>query len=180
MPLAFVSKVLWSQQAVLRLSCPVPRAHVFDKLSRANGARVRWPAGSTSSPGRLGPMPEGPRCPTAFPGVLCFGPRTRVVDQLSRATCACILRDAVSTSCPGQLGPRSEDLRCRPAVQRDSGPGLSACGVKHPFRASRARVRGTAWSTSCPGIFEAWWEGPQGQPVFLGHSSPCPRARGFD
>ena len=56
-----------SRRAAVSKGCPgrlvlCPRASGVEQQSRATRARVRGPLGSTSGPGLLGPMPEGPRC----------------------------------------------------------------------------------------------------------------------
>ena len=105
-------------------SVPYPRARGVDQLSRATGARVQGPTGSTSLPGLLRPGPECPRCPLAvrgvghgsksprggpaLPGASGTSLRTCVVGQLSRSTQVLFRVPEVSTICPWQLGPMSE------------------------------------------------------------------------
>ena len=109
---------------------PVLITRGVENLSRLSLASVRGPPMSTSSPGRLALVSEGPRCPPALPG-----------DSRSRQW------PALSTSSPGRLGPMPEVLRAQPDVPGDLGPCSSACGVEELSRATRARVRWPAQST---------------------------------
>ena len=103
-------------------------------MCRAPRAHVPGPAGSTSSPGCLRPLSDGPRCPPALPGISGVVPRARRVYQLSQATCSRLRYPAGSTNTPGRLTLVSEGPRCPPAVPGDSRSG-----------------RWPSLSTSCPG-----------------------------
>ena len=104
-----------------------------DQLSLMTHARVRGPAGSTSSPGRPGLVPEVPCSPPALPGDLGPCPWAHGIDQLSRATQARVQAPAVSTPSPGRCGLSSE-----------------ACGVDHMSRKTCDRVRSPTVSSGFP------------------------------
>ena len=139
------------------------RACGFDKLSRATRDRVRGPAGSTSSLGRLELGSEGPLFRLALPGGSGPFPRARGFEQLS-----------------GQLRPTSLDLRCRPAAPGDSGQGPRSCTVDEHSWATCTRVRGPAGSTSTPGRLALRSERPRDRPDLLGYSGPGPMAHKID
>ena len=109
-----------------------PSAHVFDQHSRANRARVQWPAVSTIYPGDSGPCP-----------------RARGFDQLSRATWVWGQRHAVSTRCPRCLGPSSEILRCRQAVPATWAHVLGPEWWTSMYQGTRASARGPTVSNRC-------------------------------
>ena len=136
--------------AVSADSGPCPMSRWVDQLSRATCALVRMTAVSTRRPGRVGPLPEGPRGGPALPGNRDC---TRGLVGMSR--------------CHGRLGLVSEVPRGRPDVPGNSVPGPRACGVdqlswapgpspkalgvNQLSPANRAHAQGPAWSTSCPG-----------------------------
>ena len=156
---------------------PGPRARRVDQLSRATGARIRSPSGSTRCPKRLRPGSEGPRGRPAVLGVSGLAPQT-----------------SGSTSHSGPLALESEGPRVRPAIPGDSGPGPKAVGFDQLSRETRVLFRGPAvdqlsrttrahdqpptGSTSCPGGLGPLPNGQRGPPAFLGDSGLRPRARG--
>ena len=137
----------------------------FEQLSRATRARARGPVGSTSCPGRLGPVSEGHQDLPDVPSDLRSGPFTRCrgVDQLSRVTWAWVLGPVLSTSCPERLGRVNEGPRGEAAVP-----------------ATCALVRGPTESKSPPGRLGPMTEIPRGRPAVLGVSVPCLMAYGVD
>ena len=144
---------------------PRPKAHGVDQQSRENRARLRGPAGSTSSPGSIGPGPLGPWFRPALPGDSGQGLSACRVNQLSHVTWARVRGPAESTSCPGGLGPLSMGPQCQPAAPGDSG----TC--------PRAAV-----SSSCPGrrMLGPGCGVPGGRPALLGDSGLGLKSRGFD
>ena len=151
---------------------------------RAQG--LQGPAQTTSCPGRLGPMSEGPR-----------------VDQLSWATRAGVRGPVGSTRCPGLLGLLSEVPRVPSALPGDSsmvrgttgststpgrialctralglvpgklGPCPRACGVDQLSQMTRALVRGHMGSTSCPWRLGPMSQVPRYRPAVPGKFGPC-------
>lgn len=134
--------------AVPGLSGPCPRARGFEHLYRVICARVRSPAGSTSCPGGLALVSEGPR---GLPAIT--------------ATRALVRAPAGLINCPGCIGPVSECARCRPRSREtrdlvrwsawstrhsgDSGPCLRLHGFnQHPE--PLWTVLGAAVLNSCP------------------------------
>ena len=92
----------------------MPEAPQFNQMSRASPARLRGPAGWTSSPG---PLALAFKCwwgRPAVPGDSGPGPRARRVDHLSRVTRARVRVPAVLTSSPGSLGTWLEGPRVDP------------------------------------------------------------------
>ena len=132
-------------------------ARVFEKQSQATLELVRCLAGSTISPGRLGPGSEGLCCRPAFPG------------DSARVT-----GPAVSTNCAGRLGPVSHGLRYQPAVPGNSGLCPRALGIELLCRRTRARVRGPAGSTSSPGSLGPMPEVLRAQPDVPGDLGRVP------
>ncbi|XP_020946894.1 collagen alpha-2(I) chain-like [Sus scrofa] len=181
-------------------------AHGVDQLSWVTLARVRRPSGSTSSPGRLFPVSEAPRCGQTipvFPGDSCPGPRARGFDQLSRVTCDMVgdprvdqpfqttqaraRYPTVSTSiqgdsgpCPRGLQPGSEGLRSGPALPGHSRLRPKACGFDLLSQGNRGQVRGPEGSTSCPRGLGPVPDFQQGRSAFPDASRMCPSARGED
>ena len=111
-----------------------------DSGSQVTRVQVPCPAGSTRSPGRLGPVPEAPRRLPDVPGDSGPAPSTCWFEQLSPATRNCVLGRAGFTSCPGRLGAGSEGPRGRQAVSGESGPCPRASRVHQLSQATRARV----------------------------------------
>ena len=107
--------------------------------------------GSTSPPGHIVLVSEGPRVRPAVPGDSGPGTRAHRVDRPSRANRARVRGPVGSTSCSGELGPGSEELRSRPAFPRDTGPFPRACVVDQLSRETRDLVGRPAVSTSLPG-----------------------------
>ena len=138
-------------------------ARVFEKQSQATLELVRCLAGSTISPGRLGPGSEGLCCRPAFPG------------DSARVT-----GPAVSTNCAGRLGPVSHGLRYQPAVPGNSGLCPRALGIELLCRRTRAHVRGPAGSTSSPGSLGPMPEVLRAQPDVPGDLGPCSSACGVE
>ena len=120
-------------------------------MSWVTRARVRGPLVSSSCPGRLGPVSNGPRCRSAVPGDSGPCPRSRGVDQLSLMTRTSVRVLEVSTSSPRLLTIQSEGLRGRPAVLDDSRLGQIFRDVDQLSQTIRDRVRGPAGLTRCPG-----------------------------
>ena len=81
-------------------SRPSLRAHGIDEPSRVTRACDRDSAGSTSSPGRFGPMSEVPQGRPAVTGDLGPTPSARGVDPLPRAARAWFGVSSGSRSCP--------------------------------------------------------------------------------
>ena len=133
---AFVlgSNCPWGRPAVLDDRCSGPRAHGVDEPSLVTQARVRWPAGWTSSPGRLALGSEGPQFRPALQGDSCSGPRVHGIDQLSRA-----------------IGLWPDGLQARPAVPEDSRPPPIACRLYHMSHGTWGPVPVPALSNSSPG-----------------------------
>ena len=122
--------------------------------------------GSPSSPGRLRPVPEGPRCPPAVPGASDgargFGcrtaapgdsrmcPRAPGVNQRSRASQARLAGSRGRSPIPGDSGrcPRARRVHyiSRPTRVLVQGPAVDPLS-----RATRAHARGHAGATRCPG-----------------------------
>ena len=111
---------------------PSPRAPKVHQISWPTHARVRWPAWSICSPGRLGSVNEAPPCIPVFPGISGTVPRAHAVEHLSWVTRSW-----------------SEGLWCQPAEPNNSGLGPRDRNVDQLSRATKAGVRGTAGSTSC-------------------------------
>ena len=132
-PLGPGSEQPCGRPAVLADSVQCLSSHVVDHLSRLNLPRVRaavWstccPSSlrpqdrgserSTSCPGRIDPMSEGPRCRPAVPADSVLGPRGHGVDQLSRPSLSRFQAAAGLTCSPGQKGPRDHgvagSMRC--------------------------------------------------------------------
>ena len=118
---------------------------------------------STSSPGRLRPVSEGPRCRPALLGDSRWGPRSRGVDQMSRASQAIVPGPAWSTSSPGRLELGSEVPQGSPAFPGDSRSG-----------------RWPTLSTSSPGRLGPMPEGLQARPDVPADLGPCSSACGVD
>ena len=103
--LGTVSEVPRCRPAVLDDSRPCPSSQGVHQLSRTPHDPVRGPVGSpaglddsllclnshgtTSCPGQLAPISEGPRVRSAVPGDLGPGPSSRSIDQLSRRSGPC-------------------------------------------------------------------------------------------
>ena len=179
-------------------SCPGPRAHMVDQMSRATRAQVRGPAGSTNNPARLGSYSEGSRGGPTVPGDLGPCPTARGVDQLSWVTLDHARGAAGSNSCFGRLA-LGQATRGRPTLQGDSGSGPRGLGVDQVSlvtlalvqgpegwtsnpQATRASFRRTLGSTSGPGLFGPVPEGRlcQQVPRATRFGSECPRCRPGD
>ena len=165
-------------------------------MSFATRARGQGPAGSTSCPGPLRPVPECLRCRPTLPSNLSSGPRahgrpavpgilgpcpmSHCVYQVSRAIQVQVGGTTVLTSCPGSLGPGSEGPCVRQALPGKSRSGPMSHGVDQLSGATWARVPGPAGSTSCHGRLRPGSEGLQGRPAILRDSGLCLRAHGVD
>ena len=156
---------------------PGPRVRSVAQLSQATRTRVRWPAVSTSRPGRLGPVSHG-------------------IAQMSRVFWARVQVPAGWTSSPGRLAPGSVGPRFQLALLRDSGPcprsrefhplsrGLTPSSdgprIDPNSRAPWALVHGPAVSTICPGPHALGTNSTWRPPAVQGDSRPCPMSRGTD
>ena len=147
-PAVLASKSLRGRPAVPGDWGPGPITLGVDQLSRGTRVPVRGPAGSTSSPGGLALVSEGPR---GLPAIT--------------ATRALVRAPAGLINCPGCIGPVSECARCRPRSREtrdlvrgsawstrhsgDSGPCLRLHGFnQHPE--PLWTVLGAAVLNSCP------------------------------
>ena len=164
-----------------------------DQLCRGTRACVPGPAGSTSCPGRLGPVSLDPRSRPAAPGD--SGPclRSRGLDQMSQATGGLVPVPAGLTSCPRCLGrgsrvsgihplfratrARLRGPQVRPAVPEDTWPAPIARGVDQLSVATQASVRGLTMLTSCPGRLGPGSEVPRVRPAQPGDTRSYLRAR---
>ena len=140
-----------------------PWAPVVDQFSLSTRVLLRGPACSTSCPGPLGPMSEGPRGRPAIPGHSGPGPKTRGVNQLSRATCCWVRVPSGSTSSPGRIALVPSAPWGRLSVSDDS----CLCPI------ARGLIR-------IPGRIAFVSEVPRGGPDVFGHSGPVPRDLRFD
>ena len=150
-PLGPMPEVPWDAPALPGHSGPCPMSRGLDQLSQATRAcacgppvltrvtraRFRRPAGSTSCPGRHGPVSKGLWGRQPLPGGSRSRARDRGVDQLSQVARARVLGHEGTTSYPGRHGPGSEGPRGRPAVPGDSGTGPSSLGVEQLSRTTR-------------------------------------------
>ena len=130
-------------------------------MSRVTVTLVRVPAGSTSCPRRLVPVPDVRRGPPGDPGDSSPCLKDRGVDQHSLATRACVRGPEGSTSSSGHLALGFQDPRGRPDILGNLGPVPSARRVDQVTKIPRARDLG-------------------GQPDVPGDSGPAPRACGVD
>ena len=158
---------------------PVLITRGVENLSRLSLASVRGPPMSTSSPGRLALVSEGPRCPPALPGdsrsgrwpalsTSCPGDsgpclRSCGLNQMSRATWGLAPVPAGSKSSPARLGPGSDGLRSRPNLTSDTCLVPWTHGVDKFSRWTRDRA-----------------EGSRGPPALPGDSGPCLRYCGLN
>ena len=153
----------WGRPAVPDDRRSGPRAHGVDEPSLVTQARVRWPAGWTSSHGRLALGSVGPQIRPALHDDSCSGPMVRGVDQLFRAI---------------GLGP--DGLQARPAVPEDSRPPPIACRLDHMSLGTWGRVPVPAVSNSSPGQLWDRTDGPRHRPAFPGDSGSCPMTPTLD
>ena len=135
-------------------SGPCLRSCGLNQMSRATWGLAPVPAGSNSSPARLGPGSDGLRSRPNLTSDSCLVPWTHGVDKFSRWT-----RD------------RAEGSRGPPALPGDSGPCLRYCGLNQMSRETWGRVPVPAGTTSSAERLALGSVGPRGQPVLLGDSS---------
>ena len=88
-----------------------PRDRGVDQLSQATCAWLRYPAGSISPPGPLGPVSDGPQFRPALPGDTVPCPWDCGVNQLPSMTQASVLGPAMKTTPPARLTLWSEGPR---------------------------------------------------------------------
>ena len=151
--------------------------------------------GSTSSPGRLRPVPEGRRgppavpgdsgcargsgCRTAAPGDSRMCPRAPGVNQFSQASQARLEGSRGRSPIPGDSGrcPRARSVHyiSRPTRVLVRGPAVDQLS-----RATRAHARGHAGVTTSPRGLGPVPKGPWGPPAVPGHSRLGPKALGVD
>ena len=157
-------------------------------------SRLRGPGGSTSSPGRLSLVTDGPRISPTVPDDLRLPPRSRGVDQMSRATCPVIEDPRGQQTLQGdsRLGARGrgvdqlswETLACARShtgsinVLGDLGPDSSARGFDQLSWVTWPRVQMPAQWINFPGRFGPVSMGPWCRPTVLGVSGQGPRAAG--
>ena len=115
----------WCRPPVPSVSVQGPMAREVDQISRATHAQVRWPVGLTSTPGRLGPVSEGPWGRPALPS--------------TRARPQC---PAGSSSCPGQHGPVPDCPGIQLTFLGDSQSGARGRGFDQLSWEPRASARG--------------------------------------
>ena len=148
---------------------------------------------STSPPGHLRPVPEGPWCSPALPGDSDCARGTGCGTAVPGVSRRCP-RAPGATSGPGRLSPVPEGLRCRPtplgnsgsgprsrgrpAVPGNSGPCPMARWVAQVCRVPRALVGGAAVSTRHPGHLGLVPEGQRRRAAIPGDSGLGPRAGG--
>ena len=141
-------------------TCP---GQLVDPMGNKTLARIPRNSSSTICPGRIWPVPVGPRCQPAVPGDSGSFPRSHGVDQLSRLTQARVPKLAGLARCP-----------CR------SGPGLRGRGVELLSLAIWARVLFPMGLTNCPGRVAPGSDGPWVRPAVPGDSGLGPSAHGVD
>ena len=134
---------------------------------------------STSLPGPLRLVPEGPRC-TPLSRATRTVARGPAVSTISTGRLGLWSAVPLLTSCPRRLGPMPEAPRGEPDFPGDFGQAPSACGVDQMSRVSRARFRGPAVSTGCPGPLGTVYEVSRVRPDVSGNQDQGPWALGVD
>ena len=149
-PFAPGSECMSVRPAISGVSGTCPSAISVHKLALVTRARVRGPALSTNSPGRLGSWSEAPRS-TSCPDDSGQCPISHWVDQLSRTKRALVGGAVVSTTGPGRLVLGSEGPRGRPDVFGDWDQVPMICGFDQVSRVTRALAGALRGQADIPG-----------------------------